>query len=303
MIRNPLGAVLGIGLALSTGAIAQAPCYPVVVHVGCGPTHFGPPIAYLPSPIFLQGCTPVLGEIASPAEKPKLVPDKMPTTPKVQEEKAPDEKKPPLTADVKVPPSDLAKPRPVNVDVKPATGRGDSLVPGQSLPTKPVKDELSGFELTIPIAPVVKPKDDPKPEPAKIPPIELPNYKDKPAAKPGEELPAFDIPLPMAQPVEAEKRSVSKSSPLAAERASTVDVYPVDGAAPSSPTAKRAIGFINKSGRDLLLTIDGRSVILPAKNVLRTDLTATFKWQIGGEQERSESVPMASPGLDIVIRK
>ena len=60
---------------------------------------------------------------------------------------------------------------------------------------------------------------------------------------------------------------------------------------------------MNKSARDVQLTIDGQTTTLPSKNVLKVELPAAFKWQIGAEPERSEKVPDNSPGIDVVIRK
>lgn len=198
--------------------------------------------------------------------------------------------------------------------VTPASGTGDR-IPAIDVPMTPAKTEpvvkppvtLPKFEFTPP-----PPTDTPKPADP-LPPLDvpLPKSDDKPKAdeKPKSTatgLPKFDLDFPktdLAQPVEANKPTVAKSSPLSNERRPVFDVYPVDGPAPASPTAKRTVGFVNKSDRDLLLTIDGKMVTLPTKNVLRAELPASFKWQIGGEIERELQVPTTAPGVDVVIRR
>jgi hypothetical protein len=181
-------------------------------------------------------------------------------------------------------------------------------IPAPSVPpVPPAKTDLPGFDLVPPIGDLPKPTPEknepvkPQPEtPKPLPPI----VPVKEAPKTPEKLPAFEIDIPKpdapAQPVEANKPTVAKSSPLANERVSEVEVFRRDGTAVGG---KRGVSFVNKSGRDILLTVDGQTTTLPSKTVLKVDLPAAFKWQIGGEKERSETVPDGSSGVDVVIRK
>jgi len=179
-------------------------------------------------------------------------------------------------------------------------------------PTPPAKADKSKWDFDLPPIGELPPlKPEPvkpaQPEPAKP---ELPKIDPKTAEKPKtpeklDQIPPFNIELPkvdsgVAQPVEANKPTTSNSSPLANKR-TEVDVFPRDGS--NVVSAKRGVTFVNKSARDVSLTIDGQTATLPSKTVLKVDLPAAFKWQIGTEPERSEKVPDGSPGIDVVIRK
>lgn len=143
-----------------------------------------------------------------------------------------------------------------------------------------------------------------QPEPAKPePPKADPKSAEKPKAT--EPLPPFNIDLPkveanVAQPVEANKPTTANSSPLA-NKLTEVEVFPREGS--DAVTARRGVSFVNKSARDVQLTINGQTTTVPSKNVLRVEVPAAFKWQIGTEPERSEKVPDGVPGIDVVIRK
>lgn len=273
-----------------------------------------PPMVYCP-PITMCVC-PLATAVVAPST-PVVVPERMQEQPKQEPKKMTQSE--PLS-----PPREFATPKPAepteaktntkptepptNVEANPKptitpTGGITESVPPISVP-KPV--DLPKFEFSPP------PADTPKPTNT-IPPLDVPLPKpddkpktEEPVKQPTSALPKFDISFPksdVAQPVEANKPTVSKSSPLSDERRTEFDVYPVDGPAPTSPTAKRTIGFVNKSDRDLLLTIDGKMVTLPTKNVLRTELPASFKWQVGGGKELAINVPTTAPGVDVVIRK
>jgi hypothetical protein len=306
---------------------AQAPCAPVVYYHPCTPVVYYPSVM-VAQPVYLGSlpygdCPPALATVAP--TQPTIVPERM-AAPKKPDEKKPEEKK-----SVKVdPPLEFSKPREAESSpmVKPAAATKEKepvkepakedKIPALDLPTKPTpkpvekpsepkKTELPAFELpSLPDAPTPKKTPDTLP---KIDSTALPipmTVKPQDTPKNDLALPSFDIPLPMGEPakqVEANKTSVSKASPIAAERESRFDLFPVDGAAPASPTAKRLIGFINKSAKDVLLTVDGQSVVLPAKTVIRAELPAKFTWQLGTDDERKETVGNTSPGLDIVIRK
>ncbi len=308
-------------------APAQYPVY-------CPPAYYPPMPVVVCCPPVACVCPPAVGVVGSATPKatgeqktPRIVPERMPEK---------DQPKKETKAEPPAAPREFATPKPaeptadpksdVKSDVTPAGGNVPSIpIPAPAVPMTPAPKPKD------PEPPAAKPKD-PEPTAAKpslpafefAPPAELPKAKDTvpplpipPAksdtpkaeekAKIPESLPAFDIDFPKtapAQPVEANKPVVARSSPLSGGgREVTVDVYPVDGPAPASPTAKRTIGFINKSDRDLLLTIDGKMVTLPSKNVLRAELPAAVRWQVGGGEERDLKVPPTAPGVDVVIRK
>lgn len=304
----PAAVLFAAGLAPAQYPVYCPPLYhpPLPVVVCC------PPVACVP-------CPPAVGAVGSatpnkPGEPrtPQIIPERMPEKEQPKKE---------TKADPPASPREFATPKPAEptpepkTDVTPVGGNVPS-IPAPAVPPAPApkpkpkepeptaaKPVLPPFEFTPPPAELPKATDT-------LPPLPLPTKTDAPTAEekvkaPGS-LPAFDIDFPKgpaAQPVEANKPVVAKASPLSGVREVMFDVYPVDGPAPASPTAKRAIGFINKSDRDLLLTINGQMVTLPSKNVLRTELPAAVKWQIGGGEERDLKVPPTAPGVDVVIRR
>jgi hypothetical protein len=313
MFRQLVGLVVMAVVLLPDWAAAfywcsPPPVYPVFVHPAPCPPQFLPPPVAVCLPVV---CCPVAAAPTTTAPgTPTIVPERMQGQPKVDPKK--DVKADPPAGGFAAPvavESPERKPAPP-AEVTPAaatTEKGNippaavPMIPKASDPPKP-KDDLPKFELP--------PLQEPPKQPGTLPPLDLPvKADDQPkgdAPKPSAGLPAFEVTFPkgdgVAQPVEANKSSVSKASPLRDERRPVVDVYPVAGPPPAA-SALRAVGFVNKSDRDVLLTVNGKMTTLPAKNVLRADLPATFKWQIGGEPEREQRVPAAAPGVDVVIRK
>jgi hypothetical protein len=288
------------------------PCPPVGTVIVSGPVHFPP------------GCLPTAGTVAPPAQGPQVIPERM-EQPKKPQVTADPPKEVPVKAEELATPREAeatpkqAEPQPMKpaepLPIKPIAPQpeskkvvdpqpGGDRIPSPAVPpSPPVKNDLGKFDFDLPPLGEV-PTSKPVPEQAK--PAEPKPAAGKTADKPKtpEKLPEFNFDLPkadggVAQPVEANKPSTSNSSPLA-DKTTEVDVYPRDG----KPTAKtRGVTFVNKSARDILLTVDGQTTKLPSKTVLAVDLPAAFKWQIGGEAERSEQVPDGSSGLDVVIRK
>jgi len=131
-------------------------------------------------------------------------------------------------------------------------------------------------------------------KPAPVPSTPAPA---KEPAKPAGDLPKFDLPpLPALAPP-----TIAKSSPLNAD--GVADVYPVAGPAPTDRAAARNVGFVNKSKRDVILTVAGRMTTLPSGQYLQLKLPAKFAWQIGGEPARDVTVPDTAPGVDVIIRR
>jgi hypothetical protein len=92
--------------------------------------------------------------------------------------------------------------------------------------------------------------------------------------------------------------TTARSSPLAA--APRVQVFPVAGAAAAG--AARRVGFFNHTDRDIRLTVEGRTVTLPAKSYLHAELPPTFTWSEAGGPPRSTTVSAGSPGVDVLFR-
>lgn len=84
-------------------------------------------------------------------------------------------------------------------------------------------------------------------------------------------------------------------------RGMTVNVFPVVAAA-KTEGGYRMVSFFNHTNRDLNLTIEGRSVKLPAKTFLETKLNQAFTWSYGDNSSATERVPDGASGLDVVFR-
>lgn len=291
-------------LCVPAAALAQYPYYPPVVYGPC------PPVYRLPCPpVTPPGCAPTVGNIAPdkapPADPPKVLPERDKAEPKK------DEPKKQVNSEVLPMPTKMATPTAIDTpEVKPTGGSTEKLPP-INVPAQP-PEKLPEFK---PL-PESKPKEEalpplpklgnlPESKPDTLPKMDLPKLDGTKAG----DLPKFDPlpPLPKlndgyAQPVEAKKTSISKASPIGEQPTWIVDVYPVDGPAPKSPGEKRSVGFYNKSNRDLLLTVNEESVILPSQHFLKATLPANSKWQIGTGEVRDLTVPTAAPGADVVIR-
>ncbi|MCU0704872.1 MAG: hypothetical protein MUF18_12915 [Fimbriiglobus sp.] len=290
MIRQLLVPVALAVVLVPDWAAAFNPCVcppPVVPYC--------PPVI-VPAPVV--GCVPTTGTIAPPEKGPTIVPEraeppkKAPVaseTPKIMPTTAeqPAAPKPPEPMTIKP-----VEPKPEPRVVVPPTGADRIPAPAVPLGSPPAKGDGGKWELDLP--PLAKP------QPAEVP--SAPPAKSEKPKEPGKITPfSFDVPKGdgPAQPVEANKTTVANSSPLT-DRPTEVDVYPREG---DGATGRRGVKFVNKSARDILLTIDGKTTTLPSKTVLSVEVAAAFTWQLGGETERTQKVPDGSPGVDVIIRK
>lgn len=62
------------------------------------------------------------------------------------------------------------------------------------------------------------------------------------------------------------------------------------------------VGFWNLSGRDVTLTIDGKSWTLQRNRAVTVDLGREFSWQVDQQSRRVERVPAALNAHEVVIR-
>jgi hypothetical protein len=251
---------------------------------------FCPPLMFTPP----TGCLiPVEPEVSP--RTPTIIPERMPEQPKTDPKKLSAQPEPPNAGFATPVAAETPDPKP---NFSPLQNTTEKIPP----PAVPKTTDLPKFALPA--------ASEPAKQPSSLPALDIPPPKVD-AAKPNQTpktpgtLPTFNMVFPnseVAQPVEANKPSVSRSSPLTEKRTTVADVYAVAGSVPVSNTSTRAVGFVNKSNRDLLLTINGKIVTLPTKNVLRAELPASFRWQVGDEDERTVTVPPSAPGVDIVIR-
>jgi hypothetical protein len=93
--------------------------------------------------------------------------------------------------------------------------------------------------------------------------------------------------------VQSESRKVS---------AGLYDTYFVGSPGGRAAGDRCAVMFWNLSGRDMTLTVDGRTVSLPARQSLRLDLRRDFTWGVLGREPQRQQVPETEGGLEVVIR-
>ena len=143
------------------------------------------------------------------------------------------------------------------------------------------------------------------PEPA----IPLPTLPVVPEPSRPDALPSLTLPPdgPIARP---KSDSTSRSSPLtgSGKPELAVSVFPVadevgrTGVVTTPGAGYRTVGFYNHTDRDVVLTIEGRVVKLPAKSYLHARLASTFTWSPGDRPATRETVPAGASGFDVVLR-
>jgi hypothetical protein len=195
----------------------------------------------------------------------------------------------------------------------------NAATPESAPPAAPPKAEPVAPRLEFPTGPAPSPAgDSPKPgAEVKPPPLELPGAAaavPAPAPAPDTLIPAAGVPalknpdalppltLPPDAPVapDSSRSTEVKSSPLSG-RDLRVTVFPATGGAAAA--GLRKVGFYNHTTRDLALTVEGRTVALPAKTYLRAQLPPTFTWTCAGRPAARETVPADAVGVDVLIKE
>jgi hypothetical protein len=74
-------------------------------------------------------------------------------------------------------------------------------------------------------------------------------------------------------------------------------------AAGNSGQDRVQVGFWNVSGRDLILTIDGRRHTLPRNRSITLELGRQFTWRIDQRAPQDENIPEGNSTLEIVLRR
>jgi hypothetical protein len=253
-------------------------CAPPVVAVPCQPVYGPPPpvsrtpdnYSLLPVPTAQPEETPAQPKAA--VSETNTIPAPRPVSPGVPTGPGRTSSNTDATTD-----TNLATPRP-------AEPKSEGVkIPAQNIPTDPMPPKTGSTSLS-PETKTAK-----QPEPAKRKPLI--------SSKGDSGLP----PLPLLPPGPA--KSTSKSSPLANKPRPVVDVYPVDGLPPASPSAKRKVGFFNHTDRDLKLTVEGQTVTLPKRHYISVEVPANFDWKLGDGPKQQTAIPTAAPGVEVVIRK
>lgn len=112
--------------------------------------------------------------------------------------------------------------------------------------------------------------------------------------------PLLPPPTPDATPATGK---VALPPPPAAEAPPHV-IYPV--AARTAPTADRkqaTIGFYNHTGKEVTVTANGKTVVLPKRGHVELELPLTFTWETAGGKAQTSKVPADAAGLEIVFRQ
>jgi hypothetical protein len=63
------------------------------------------------------------------------------------------------------------------------------------------------------------------------------------------------------------------------------------------------VGFWNLTGRDVVVTIEGKTMPLAKNQALRFDLNRQFSWQMAGRSQIVERVPVGENVYEVIIRE
>lgn len=195
-------------------------------------------------------------------------------------------------------PTDNNAPKKSNPAAVPSPAPADSWSPTSSGP--PIKPPAVGTD--FPSVMPASPKAAPAPE-ALIPPSAVPVI---PGSNKGEALPSLSLPPVVPVTPRGEVENTSRASPLGNSNSQPIAVkqYPVAARGNSVPAGNyRAVTFFNHTSQELRLTIEGRSVKLPARSYVETKLSPSFTWSYDDHAATRERVPNDASGLDVVFGK
>jgi hypothetical protein len=125
------------------------------------------------------------------------------------------------------------------------------------------------------------------------------------------------VPVPDATPPRARptgEPSASTAEPPIAKKTANDPARPVivashalgnNPGAGKAPLAKDRcrVGFWNLSGREVVLTIDGKSLKLTKDRTVSLDLERQFTWQAGNGPQHVERVADTQPSYEVLIRE
>ncbi|MCI0704921.1 MAG: hypothetical protein L0241_28000 [Planctomycetia bacterium] len=270
-------------------------------------------------------------EVAPPAPPIKPVggtEQPIPETRVSPEPKIPPPPNPKPTPEPKIPPLELPKDNPEpKLPPLELPKSGEPKLPPLELPIKPdAKPPIEVPKETNPkLPPLELPKDSgskplelPKSPEPKTPPVEspgsgtavpvpapAPDILTPPASAPKEPNSLPSLVLPPDSPVSPApmKPTIVKSSPISPESSELkVSVFPAAGTTDLRGPLRK-VGFFNHTDRDLMLTIEGKTVKLPAKTFIHAQVPATFTWKYGDKPATTATVPADAAGLDVLFRE
>jgi hypothetical protein len=123
-------------------------------------------------------------------------------------------------------------------------------------------------------------------------------------------LPAYAVPTPAppssTPPVQTREPPLQPGAgpgPKVTESRSAGGSQPATVEAKKADTGRYRVGFWNVTGRDLTLTVDGQSRVLPRNQSVTLTLGRQFTWQVDQRAPLAEDVPAGRSTLEIVIRR
>lgn len=109
---------------------------------------------------------------------------------------------------------------------------------------------------------------------------------------------------PSAAPPSAGPIQSGKGQPEVTESRSFYEAFKVPSTSTDKPASERcAVGFWNLTGRDVTVSVDGKSQVIPRGKTVRLQVDRQFVWQVSGREAQTEKVPMENSGLEIVLRR
>lgn len=131
-----------------------------------------------------------------------------------------------------------------------------------------------------------------------------PPYLPPPRPAPGR--PAKERSQPLVKPIPkdtkrtAEPPAGAKRAPVVTESRSLGGAFPEP--APRLPQGMARVGFWNITGRDLTLSIDGRTRTLAKDRAITVDVERSFTWQVDDGALHTERVPTEQNTFEVIIR-
>lgn len=108
-------------------------------------------------------------------------------------------------------------------------------------------------------------------------------------------------PAPMIVPVpDAKKAEVPPRKDAAGERMPKITAAHSLGMDPSKTCR---VGFWNLTGREVTLTIEGKSWTLPKNQVLNFQMERNFTWQVNGQLQHIERVPDGQASYEVLVKE
>jgi hypothetical protein len=127
-----------------------------------------------------------------------------------------------------------------------------------------------------------------------------------PPSRPANGRPAKERSQPLVKPIPkdtkqtAEPPGGAKRAPVVTESRSLGGGFPEP--APRLPQGMARVGFWNITGRDLTLSIDGRTRTLAKDRAITVDVERSFTWQVNDGALHTERVPGEQNTFEVIIR-